>query len=367
MASLASLLDKVNLHIPFGRWQLFEFTDLWLCVVGHTISSTRSTRYRNDVANILVYSVPPFIKHDQQDALAARWTKKVSLLQDHTPAELLADIIESTLLELSSQDRPDHEGKSRWTVVDFGSGSGGPVPVVDTLVNHGRGELGLDPIQFSLSDLRPHLDSWMGHASRSETLGFVPQAVDAAYPPFAVISSTTKGDREAAHLAGLESNGSKVFRLYCSTFHHFDDETASKVVKSSMETSDAFAIVELQERSVFSLVMVLLESWMLMLMAIFWFWNDPVHLVFTYGIPILPVTQYLDGLVTCLRIRSFEEILRLLPKKYGAGKEGITAEKGEVAELRDWRFKHLRVLHTWPFGYMNVIVGTCQPPKDRAA
>lgn len=240
------------------------------------------------------------------------------------------------------------------------------MPVVDTLVNHGRRELGQEGIQFLLSDLRPHLDSWMGHASRSETLSFVPQAVDAAYPPFAVISSTTRGDKEAAYRAGLESNGTKVFRLYCSTFHHFNDDMAGKVLRNSMETSDAFAIVELQERTAFSLVMVLLENWMLMLMAIFWFWNDPVHLVFTYGLPILPVTQYLDGLVTCLRIRSFEEVLRLLPEKYAVGNEGITSEKdGEVAELRDWRFKHLRVLHTWPLGYMNVIVGTCQSPKDR--
>ncbi|KAK4506793.1 hypothetical protein PRZ48_000526 [Zasmidium cellare] len=334
MASLANLLDKFNLRIPFGRWQLFEFADLWI--------------------------VPPFIKHDQQDALAARWTKKLALLQEHTPAELLADIIDTTLSALTTASP-----SSNWTVVDFGSGTGGPLPILDTLVNHGRTELGHPTIQFLLSDLHPHLDSWMTHASRSETLSFVPQAVDAAYPPFSVISSTTKGDKEAAYMAGLESNGTKVFRTFCSTFHHFDDESAGKVLKSSLETSDGFFVVELQERTVFGLGMVLLENLLLLLMAVFWFWNDPVHLFFTYCVPILPVTQCADGLVTCLRIRSFDEVLRLLPKQYGYSRDKIKVEKdGEVVELRDWQFKHLRVLHTWPFGYMNVIVGTCTSSKD---
>ncbi|KAF2169802.1 hypothetical protein M409DRAFT_64807 [Zasmidium cellare ATCC 36951] len=337
MAGLATLLDKFNPRIPFGRWQLFEFADLWI--------------------------IPPFIKHDQQDALSARWTKKlITLPQDHTPAELLADIVETTLSDLSSSSQ---QSSSTWTVVDVGSGTGGPLPIIDRLVNHGRTELGQNPIQFLLSDLHPHLDSWMRHASRSETLSFVPQAVDARNPPFSVISSTTEGDKEAAYLEGLESNGTKVFRLFASTFHHFDDETARRVLKSSLETSDGFAVVELQERTIFSLVMVLLENWLLLLMAVFWFWNDPVHLFFTYCVPVLPVTQCLDGLVTCLRIRSFDEVLRLLPKQYEYSRDKIETEKdGEVVELRDWQFEHTRVLHTWPFGYMNIIVGTCSSSKD---
>lgn len=238
------------------------------------------------------------------------------------------------------------------------------MPVVDMLVNHGRGDLGQTPIQFLLSDLHPHLDSWMRHASHSETLSFVPQAVDAAFPPFSVISATTKGDKEAAYLEGLESNGKQVFRLFCSTFHHFDDETARMVLKSSMETSDGFAIVELQERTVFGLVLVLLENWLLMLMAIFWFWNDPVHLIFTYCVPVLPITQCLDGLVTCLRIRSFDEVLRLLPKQYTHSRDDISfSREGEVVKLGNWHFKYQRVLHTWPIGYMNVLVGTSQSPE----
>lgn len=137
------------------------------------------------------------------------------------------------------------------------------------------------------------------------------------------------------------------------------------MLKSSMETSDGFAIVELRERTVGSLVMVVLENWLLMVMALFWFWNDPVHLFFTYCVPILPVTQCLDGLVTCLRIRSFEEVLSLVPKQYEYSREKIKCEKdGEVVELRNWRFKHLRVMHTWPIGYMNVIVETCKSPED---
>jgi len=47
--NFARLLDRVNLKIPGGRRQLFEACELWI--------------------------VPPFIKHDTQDALAARWNQ----------------------------------------------------------------------------------------------------------------------------------------------------------------------------------------------------------------------------------------------------------------------------------------------------
>jgi hypothetical protein len=296
-------------------------------------------------------SVPTFIKHDAQDVLTARWTKAFPFFQPQSLAELAGDVISDTLQQL-----PDIES-TKWTVVDFGSGRGGPVPIIETLTNHGRPTT-RRAIEFRLSDIKPDLDAWMKHASQSDHLSFVPQPVDAANPGFSVISSTTPGDKEAALRKGFSSDGSKVFRLYCETFHQFDDRMALKVIESTLQTSDAFAIVDKRERRILSFLAVLFETIVTFLCAIFWFSDDPTHLVFTYMIPILPFIQCLDGIIGCLRRRPFEEMLRLF--EAASGHKAVLREDGGRPRFvcGKWLFHEERHLHTWPLGYMQVVIGT---------
>lgn len=198
----------------------------------------------------------------------------------------------------------------------------------------------------------------MWHASHSRHLSFVPQSVDATNPPFSVISSSTLGDKESAYDQGYETNESKVFRLFCLSFHHFDDEAALKVMKSNLETCDAFAIIELQDRRIGSLALMLLEYWLLVLVTVFWFWHDDAHLIFTYLLPVLPAIQCFDGFVSCLRCRTFEEIIQLV-ERVQVREKGKHALKGNgiVARRGDWIFRSQRTLHTWPLGYMNTVIG----------
>lgn len=225
-------------------------------------------------------------------------------------------------------------------------------------MNQGRKLEGKNPIAFRLSDLHPNLDAWMEHAALSDNLSFVPQPVDASNPPFSVISATTAGDKEAAWKQGYVSTGSKVFRLFCLSFHHFDDATAQRVLKSTLETSDAFAIIELQDRRIGSLLIMLLEYWLLLLMTMFWFWHSDIHLLLTYAVPLLPVIHAFDGFVSCLRTRTFEETVRLLESV--KGKRRVTSgsrDQVTMIEVGDWRVTHSRTLHTWPLGYMEVTFG----------
>lgn len=196
-------------------------------------------------------------------------------------------------------------------------------------------------------------------ASYSANLSFVPQPVDATNPPFSVISSTTPGDKDAAFDAGYTSEGNKVFRLYCLSFHHFDHQAARRVLKSTLELSDAFAIIELQDRRIGTLLLMLLEFWLLLVITILWFPHDWVHLAFTYLTPVLPIIQCIDGFVSCLRTRTFEEIIRLVEDVQGRWHVSDHALKGNsvVAKRGDWIFRSARVLHTWPLGHMNAVVG----------
>lgn len=231
--------------------------------------------------------------------------------------------------------------------------------MIERLINRRRSESNNEPIQFLLSDLNPNLDSWIPQVSKSNNLSFIPGPVDAANPPFAAISVTTAGDMALARKQGFEHPGNKVFRIYCSTFHHLDDETAVAAMKSTMETSDGFIIVELHERRVSNFIMVLLEMCLLWIMAIFWFREDWVHLASTYIVPIQPILHGFDGFISCLRVRDFRETIQLVEKAYGYGKDTPPCgSNGRSAYIRGWKFTHSRARHTWPLGYMNVISGS---------
>lgn len=293
--------------------------------------------------------------------LTAQWAKRLPLLQRRAPAELAADAIIGALDSIEDIDNSD------WTVIDFCSGAGGPVPYIESLVNRSRSARGKKPILFRLSDIHPNLDAWMGHAGRSDHLSFIPQPVDASNPPFSVISVSTPGDKHAAFDEGYESDGNRVFRLFCLSFHHFDNDMAKRVIKSTLETSDAFAIIELQDRRIGSLLIMVFEYWLLLLVTIFYFWNSNVHLLLTYAVPLLPVVHAWDGFVSCLRTRTFEETIKLVEYVQGSSR-GDHALKGNAVAARrgDWLFSHSRSLHTWPLGHMELIFGKKVKPGSRS-
>lgn len=136
-----------------------------------------------------------------------------------------------------------------------------------------------------------------------------------------------------------------------------------------LENSDGFAIIELQDRSIGTLLLMMGEGLLLLLLTVFWFPHDWLHLLFTYWIPVLPFVQLWDGLVSCLRTRTFAEVLRFveigLKEKVKVDRVSFSQEiKGSrageaisIAVCGDWRFTWVRTLHTWPFGYMNAIIG----------
>lgn len=204
----------------------------------------------------------------------------------------------------------------------------------------------------------------MAASSHSDNLSFLPQPVDATNPPTAAASvgSAVGGD------AGGFSNDNKVFRLYCLAFHHFDDDMAREVLASTLKTAHGFAILELQDRRPLTLLLMLGEGVLVWLTTLFWFWHDPIQLFFTYIMPILPCVMLFDGLVSCLRTRTWEEFVELVeltmqgqddePNHVDVTPEVVSWTDDRMScRLGGWGFTACRDLHTWPFGYTNFIVG----------
>jgi hypothetical protein len=132
-------------------------------------------------------------------------------------------------------------------------------------------------------------------------------------------------------------------------------------MKSTIDTADGFAIIELQDRYLTSLLLICIFFPLQFLVTLFWFWRDPLQLIFTYVVPFVPCIVTFDGWVSCLRTRNFEEIIGLLDKEDSPTEISNTVDKeGRVVQhcrRQNWIFEARNQVHTWPLGYMNWIVG----------
>ncbi|KAF2839562.1 hypothetical protein M501DRAFT_1010660 [Patellaria atrata CBS 101060] len=329
MDKIAELLDAVNFKVSRSSWRLFEFSDQWF--------------------------MPCYIRHRVQDALTFEWTHRIPIIQTKSPAQRASDLLLRTL------NRVPELSNSKLTIIDFCSGGGGPVPVIENLVNSHLEAHSRPAIPFSLSDLHPNIDSWMEHTSRSPNLSFIPNPVDAADPPLAAQSATSSSHPSSSNgPSSFQTPDTKILRLYCLAFHHLPNPVARAVLQSTLETADAFAILELQDRRILSLPLMLMQFPLALLSAPFWFGLRPLPLLFTYVIPVIPTVLAFDGFVSALRTREFEEVVDLI----GGNARGLREMKEEggrrtvrVWEGEGWVVRWERELHTWPAGYMGSVVG----------
>jgi len=160
-------------------------------------------------------------------------------------------------------------------------------------VNARRAKQGLPAVVFTLTDLKPHVGAWERLAKESANVGYLDYPVDAADPPAEVAEG-------------------KVFRIFNLAFHHLPDEVARRVMQGIVEGAEGFAIVELQDRRVGTVVLMVLHGLLVFLTSWLWYWRDPLMLVLTYLLPIMPFVMAFDGMVSGLRTREFDEVMELI-------------------------------------------------------
>jgi hypothetical protein len=117
------------------------------------------------------------------------------------------------------------------------------------------------------------------------------------------------------------------FRTMFSAFHHFRPEQAHAVLADAMQKRQSIAVFEGTRRSVLALSQMLLVPIMVLLMTPFirpFRWS---RLLWTYPLPVLPLVALFDGLVSCLRTYSVEDLRDLTA---GLGRNGYRWEIGAV-------------------------------------
>ncbi len=187
-------------------------------------------------------------------------------------------------------------------LIDLGSGSGGPAFDLQK-------ELAQDDahIHLFLTDLQPvpaHMRSATGE--------------DATY-----FDESVAADHVPAHLNGP--------RTMLNVFHHLRPEEARRVLEAAMRDGQPIGIFEANERSVKSLLA------MILIVPLLVFFMTPMirpfsvrRLVFTYIVPVMPLMIAWDGFVSCLRTYMPEDLNALTDGLPGRWEKGFASDERGV-------------------------------------
>jgi hypothetical protein len=178
-------------------------------------------------------------------------------------------------------------------VVDLCSGSGGPWLGMIKFFEDTH-----PPVTVCLTDKYPNIPALQYVCDHSAgNLGFSPEPVDAAKVPRAL-------------------NG---FRTLCAAFHHFRPPEARAILRDAANSQQGIAIFEITERT-FRTILIFIGVSLIMPFCIPFFrpfrWS---RLMWTYVIPVAPVVQFYDSLISCLRTYSpseLQELTKDLHKEY---------------------------------------------------
>ncbi len=102
------------------------------------------------------------------------------------------------------------------------------------------------------------------------------------------------------------------FRTIFSSFHHFPDTIARAVLGDAVRRSEGFATAEVTSRTLRAFATMLLMplfAWILTPRMRPFRWS---RLLLTYLVPVIPLVVLWDGLVSCCRTRTPEELLALI-------------------------------------------------------
>jgi hypothetical protein len=156
---------------------------------------------------------PSWLREYSHAALAQMWQTTGANRTSSTAAQACDVLLENI------------PNPSSFTFIDACAGAGGPTPILEKVLNQKLRAQGDDTVRFILTDLYPDLEAWEKIVKHSENISFVRQPVDA-----------TKTSKYA-------ESGKKECRIFNLCFHHFDDDAAGKVLRSAVQSSDAFVCV----------------------------------------------------------------------------------------------------------------------------
>ncbi len=168
----------------------------------------------------------------------------------------------------------------RTGIVDLCAGGGGPwLQLIPRL------RVDIPALRVTLTDLYPNVEAFA--AVRHQTdVAYESRPVSALAPP--------------ADMKG--------FRTLFTSFHHFRQEEARRILESAVEAGEGIGIFEFTERRPAALGLMLMAPIIVWLSVPFirpFRWS---RIFWTYPVPVLPLVAVFDGLVSCARSYTASEM-----------------------------------------------------------
>jgi hypothetical protein len=179
-------------------------------------------------------------------------------------------------------------------VVDLCSGGSGPWPWLHESLRDGQGRLA----EVCLTDLYPNTPAF--ERIKAETHGEItywPESVDASKVP--------------AQFTG--------FRTIFSSFHHFPKPVAIGIVQNAVDNRQGIGIFEAARRHPVTMAQTLLMFFGGLITAPFIRPFRFTRLFWTYILPVVPFLLFWDGLISCLRAYSIEQLKEMIASLHADG------------------------------------------------
>ena len=170
------------------------------------------------------------------------------------------------------------------TIVDLCSGSGGIMPELQEEFKN----LKKNPPQIILTDRFPNETS-ISKFKASKTISYLPDSIDAL---------------------DVDNNLNGLRTLFTS-FHHFNNSSAQRILKNAVESREPIFIAEFTKRNLWTFLMCLPVPLFMPFLMPFVRPIKASNLIFTYIFPLIPLFTWWDILVTVLRTRDTQELSEL--------------------------------------------------------
>ena len=170
-------------------------------------------------------------------------------------------------------------------VIDLCSGGGGTIEQIQKNIE----EQYYRQLPFVLTDKFPNVNAYQFLQNKTGgKISYIPMPVNAA-----TVDPSLNG-----------------VRTIFSAFHHFDDDTATAVIKNAVTAKEAIGIFDGGDKNVFFIVaIIILHPIAFILFTPFFRPFTWRRLFFTYVIPIIPFCTIWDGIVSVTRLYSPKQLL----------------------------------------------------------
>ena len=192
------------------------------------------------------------------------------------------------------------------TIIDLCSGSGGPMPKVLTIL---RKKYGVENPKLLMTDLFPNKEyAAKVNSENNGEITYSTEPVDAA--------------NVDAHKKGL--------RTMVGSLHHMKPEVARQILKNALDSKQPICTFEISDNSFPTMIwwiaipINIITALVVSLLARPMTWQQ---IVFTYLIPIIPITFVWDGAVSNARTYTLDDMDVLLE---GLESDDYTWEKGVI-------------------------------------